>query len=82
MASTRPQGDAKTNLLLSQARAVVVREYLVKKFKMDDTRLKTLGRGESAQTNGPATGELEIVVYPVGVNVPTARYPASAPRES
>jgi len=82
VASTRPQGDAKTNLVLSQARAVVVREYLVKKFKMDDTRLKTLGRGEDTQTDGHAAGELEIVVYPVGVNVPPARYPASPPRES
>lgn len=78
VASTSPQGDAKTNLVLSQARAVVVREYLVKKFKMDDARLKTLGLGENAPTNANGAGALEIVIYPVGVGVPPAKYPASS----
>jgi outer membrane protein OmpA-like peptidoglycan-associated protein len=48
---------------LSQARAMVVRQYLAKKFRVDDARLKTLGTGED-QKPAPDTGRVTIVVYP------------------
>ena len=41
-------GDSEEDLVLSQARAMVVRQYLVEKFKLDDTRLKTKGFGKRA----------------------------------
>ncbi|MBZ5514490.1 MAG: MlaD family protein [Acidobacteriia bacterium] len=78
VASTGVQGDAKTNLVLSQARAMVVRDYLVKKFKVDDAHLKTLGQGEIAQAKTGEAGKIEIVVYPVGVGIPPAKYPSSS----
>jgi len=56
------KGDAKEVSELTQARAMVVRDYLVNNFKMDDTRLKTMGLGKSAQDN--ENGSLEILVYP------------------
>jgi outer membrane protein OmpA-like peptidoglycan-associated protein len=34
------KGDTDTEKVLTEARAMVVRDYLVKNFKMDDTRVK------------------------------------------
>jgi len=55
-------GDVKEIRQLTEARAMIVRDYLVNNFKMDDTRLKTMGVGKSPQSaNG---GLVEIIVYP------------------
>ena len=44
---------------------VVVRDYLVAHFKLDDTnRIKTIGEGKS--TDAPDGGEFEVMVYPAG----------------
>lgn len=61
---TGERGGQQENLQLSQARAMVVRQYLVEKFKIDETRIKTLGLGETPQ--GESTN-LDIVIYPGGV---------------
>ena len=59
--------------MLSEARAMLVREYLVKKFKFDDTRMKTksLGKKESAQAG--QADKLEVIVYPEGAKLPSAK---------
>lgn len=80
LASTGVKGDSMTNRVLSQARAMIVREYLVKKFRTDDVRLKTMGLGESAQAEASGAGQVEIVVYPAGVGIPPAKYSASSGR--
>jgi outer membrane protein OmpA-like peptidoglycan-associated protein len=59
-AYTGYSGDTDKNLYLSQAQAMVVRQYLVKNFKVDDTRVKTKGMAED-KTN--KTGRVEILVY-------------------
>jgi phospholipid/cholesterol/gamma-HCH transport system substrate-binding protein len=60
-ASTDMTGDTDKDRVLTEARAMVVREYLVDNFKFDDTRLKTAGLGKTADaTNG---GQVEILVY-------------------
>lgn len=41
---------------------MVVRDYLVKNFEMDDTRVKTIGLGKSPEVNGDG---VEVLVYPV-----------------
>jgi hypothetical protein len=41
--STGMEGDDQKDLVLTQARAMVVREYLVNNFGFDDSQLKTLG---------------------------------------
>ena len=41
--STGSTGDTDKQLALSDARGYLIRKYLVDKFPMDDTRLKTLG---------------------------------------
>ena len=40
------EGDTQKDLVLTQARAMVVREYLVENFGFDDSQLKTLGMGK------------------------------------
>jgi hypothetical protein len=43
-------GDTQKELVLGEARAMVVREYLVENFGFDDSQLKILGMGK--QTGG------------------------------
>jgi outer membrane protein OmpA-like peptidoglycan-associated protein len=56
------KGDSEDALVLTQARAMVVRDYLVNHFAFNDTRLKTLGLGKSKDTGG--TGKVELIIYP------------------
>jgi len=61
-ASTDMKGDSEEDRKLTQARAMVVRDYLVHNFKLDDTRVKTIGLGKSPGSSEP--GMVEILVYP------------------
>ncbi|MGC1484076.1 MAG: MlaD family protein [Candidatus Acidiferrum sp.] len=69
--STGGAGDAQKDLVLTQARAMVVRDYLVSNFSFDDTQLKTmgLGKGKSAVPDA-AWGTVEIIVYPPDTEMP------------
>ena len=76
-AYTDMKGDSQKDRLLTEARAMVVRDYLVKNFKLEDTRIKTIGLGKSDRVADG--GSLEILVYPEGT--PTAQIPnTSSPR--
>jgi phospholipid/cholesterol/gamma-HCH transport system substrate-binding protein len=56
------KGETEQDRVLSEGRAAAVRDYLVKNFRLDDTRIKTLGLGK---TNGAGdNGMVEILVYP------------------
>lgn len=55
------KGDTQQDRLLAEARAMVVRDYLVKNFKLDDQRIRTIGLGKSAGTDVPG---VDILVYP------------------
>lgn len=69
---TGTTGDAQKNLVLTQARAAVVRSYLVGNFGFDDTQLKTLGMGKNLDAGADAGwGAVEIIVYPVGTGAPS-----------
>ena len=57
----------------TEARSMVVRDYLTKNFKLDDTRIKTLGLGKAGETGD--NGKVEIIVYPVGSIPPVQNYP-------
>lgn len=59
------KGDSAQEKVVTEARAMVVRDYLVKNFKMDDTRVKTIGLGKS--TDGEGTG-VTVLVYPAGAS--------------
>ena len=64
------------NLVLTQGRALVVREYLVENFGFDDRRLKTMGMGKKTGTS-PETGwgSIQILVYPANTEIPAATHP-------
>ena len=66
VASGGMKGDSAELHTLLRARAMVVRDYLVKHFKMDDTRVRTMDAGKSAAV-GDSPGAIDIVVYPPAV---------------
>jgi len=69
--STGTNGDAPKELVLSEARAMVIREYLVENFGFDDGRLKTLGMGKQAGTNIDADwGSIQLLIFPAGTEIP------------
>jgi hypothetical protein len=69
--STGMEGDAQKDLVLTEARAMVVRDYLVENFGFDDSQLKTLGLGKQAGSNPNADwGSIQILVYPTGTKLP------------
>jgi len=68
VASGGMKGDAEEVRTLTQARAMVVRDYLVNEFRMDDTRFKTMGLGKNEKAATDA-GSVEILIYPSGSGV-------------
>ena len=69
--SSGMQGDTAKELLLTEARAMVVREYLVENFGFDDVQLKTLGRGKQASSTSDAEwGSVQILIYSAGTVMP------------
>jgi hypothetical protein len=70
--STGSTGDAQKDLVLAQARAMVVRDYLVGNFSFDDAQLKTIGLGKG-KNPGSASGwgTVEIIIYPADTEAPT-----------
>ncbi len=65
------KGDSEKNQILAEARAMVVREYLVENFKLDDLRVKTIAFAKSP--NVGTNGRVEILVYPVGTKIPDSQ---------
>jgi phospholipid/cholesterol/gamma-HCH transport system substrate-binding protein len=74
VASTGMEGDTQKDLVLTEARAMVVREYLVENFGFDDSQLKTLGMGKESNANSDAGwGKVQIFIYPPGSEVPPGK---------
>jgi len=64
-------GDTQKDLVLTEARAMVVREYLVENFGFDDSQLKTLGMGKQTGANLDADwGSIQILIYSAGTEIP------------
>jgi len=61
IAASTAVGDTDKDRVLTQARAKVVRDYLVQHFKFDDKRVKILGLGKAPKGN--ETNKIEILVY-------------------
>jgi hypothetical protein len=65
------EGDSKRQLVLTEARAAVVRQYLVENFGFDDSRLKTLAMGKQAGAVADADwGSIQILIFPAGTEIP------------
>lgn len=56
------KGDSERDRTLTEARTMVVRNYLVQNFQLDDTRIRTLGMGKTEQLG--ENGKVRIIVYP------------------
>jgi outer membrane protein OmpA-like peptidoglycan-associated protein len=61
VAASSETGDTDKDRTLTQARAKVVRDYLVQNFKFDDTRVKIIGLGKSPKAG--ETSRVEILIY-------------------
>jgi len=76
--ATGMEGDTQKDLVLTQARAMVIREYLVENFGFDDSQLMTLGMGKQAGANLEADwGSIQILIFPEGTVIPADK-PAPA----
>src|SRR5271156_5511471 len=74
VASVGMEGNTQKDLVLTEARAMVVREYLVENFGFDDSQLKTLGMGKQTNANGDAGwGTVKIFIYPAGTEIPPSK---------
>jgi outer membrane protein OmpA-like peptidoglycan-associated protein len=62
VATSESKGDTDKVRLLTEARAKVVRDFLAQNFKLDDTRLKTIGLGKTKDAGD--SSKLVILVYP------------------
>jgi len=84
--SAGTEGDTEKDMVLTEARAMVVRKYLVENFGFDDSQLKTLGIGKQATTNSDGDwGTVQIIIYPAGAAIPRDKQPQtviSSARES
>jgi phospholipid/cholesterol/gamma-HCH transport system substrate-binding protein len=69
--STGMDGDTQKDLVLTEARAMVIREYLVENFGFDDSQLKTLGMGkQTGATSDADWGSIQILIFPAGTDIP------------
>ena len=69
--SAGPEGDSSKELELTEARAMVIRNYLVEHFGFDDNKVKTLGLGKQAGiTSEAGAGTIQLQVFPVGSEMP------------
>jgi len=76
--SSGMDGDSKKSLILTEARAMVVREYLVENFGFDDSQLKTLGMGKQAGAGLDADwGSIQILIFAAGTVIPADKLPVA-----
>jgi len=80
VASAGMEGDTEKDLVLTQARAMEVRDYLVGNYAFDDSHLKTLGLGKQPDAKADTGwGMIEILVYAEGTAAAAAKpLPVSA----
>src|SRR6202167_4642718 len=71
VATTGRKGDSDKERVLSEARSFVVRKYLVENFQLDDTRVKTIGLGKTADAS--PDGSIKILIYAENAPAPEAR---------
>ena len=69
--SSGMEGDTQKELVLTEARAMVVREFLAENFGFDDSLLKTMGVGKQAGSAPDAEwGTIQILIFPTGTKMP------------
>jgi phospholipid/cholesterol/gamma-HCH transport system substrate-binding protein len=77
VASTGMEGDTKADLVLTEARAMVIREYLANNFGFDNDQLKTLGLGKQTGASLDADwGSIQILIFAKGTVMPADKLPS------
>jgi phospholipid/cholesterol/gamma-HCH transport system substrate-binding protein len=71
VAASDMKGDSDKEQVLTEARSFVVRKFLVEHFRLDDTRIKTLGQGKTA--SAPAEGSVEVLVFEGAAPAPAVK---------
>jgi phospholipid/cholesterol/gamma-HCH transport system substrate-binding protein len=61
VASASMKGDSDKSLIATQAQAMVIRNYLIQNYRLDDTRVKTMGLGKTGDAG--ENGKIEILIY-------------------
>ena len=64
------KGDSDKDRVATQAQAMVIRNYLVQNFRLDDTRIKTMGLGKAGDAGD---GTIEILIYAADTNAASAQ---------
>ncbi|WP_263358992.1 MlaD family protein [Acidicapsa ligni] len=73
-------GNSDDLVKLTQARSMVIRDYLVQHYGFDDTKLKTISVGKQGGTNSKDDwGEIKILIYPPGTAMPALKSPSKSP---
>lgn len=76
--SSNMEGDSQKDQVLTEARAMVIRQYLIDNFGFDDSQLRTMGTGKQADAAADGDwGSIQILVFPTGTAIP-AEKPATA----
>jgi phospholipid/cholesterol/gamma-HCH transport system substrate-binding protein len=70
-AAASMKGDSEKDRVTTQAQAMVIRNYLVQNFRLDDTRIKTMGLGKTDDAG--ENGKIEILVYPADIKAASAQ---------
>jgi phospholipid/cholesterol/gamma-HCH transport system substrate-binding protein len=74
VAAASMKGDSDKDRVTTQAQAMVIRNYLVQNFRLDDTRIKTMGLGKTDDAG--ENGKIEIVIYPAEASSAAVQTPA------
>jgi len=79
VASTGIEGDTQKDLVLTEARAMVVREYLAENFGFDNDLLKTMGMGKQTGADlDAAWGSIRILIFSPGTEIPVDKLPPAS----
>ncbi len=71
LVSSGAEGDTQKEMIMTEVRAIAIRDYLVQHFAFDDSQVKTLGLGkQTVATSDPGQGTIELLIYSVGSTLP------------
>jgi outer membrane protein OmpA-like peptidoglycan-associated protein len=69
--SVGEKGDTPKELVLTEARAMVVRKYLVEHYGFDDSNLKTLGMGKQTGADlDDNWGSIQVLIFAENTEMP------------
>jgi hypothetical protein len=69
--SVGEKGDTPKELVLTEARAMVVRKYLVEHYGFDDSNLKTLGMGKQTGADLDENwGSIQVLIFAENTEMP------------